>query len=71
MRSGHDRQLIADLAISLTQQFGKGWTHFNALIYIEDPLKRDFFITMAIQERSSTRTLDERIGSLLFERTAI
>lgn len=47
------------------------WTHFKALIYIDEPLKRDFYATMAAQERWSTRTLEERIGSLLFERTAI
>ncbi|WP_456059081.1 PDDEXK nuclease domain-containing protein [Alkanindiges illinoisensis] len=47
------------------------WTHFKTLIYIDEPLKRDFYLTMAIQERWSTRTLDERIGSMLFERTAI
>jgi predicted nuclease of restriction endonuclease-like (RecB) superfamily len=47
------------------------WTHFKALIYIDDTLKREFYMTMAIQERWSTRTLDNRIGALLFERTAI
>ena len=47
------------------------WTHFKALIYIDDPIKREFYSTMTIQERWSTRTLDERIGSMLFERTAI
>ena len=47
------------------------WTHFRYLIAIDDELKRNFYITMATQERWSTRTLDERIGALLFERTAI
>ncbi|MBN6066279.1 DUF1016 domain-containing protein [Aggregatibacter actinomycetemcomitans] len=47
------------------------WSHFKQLVHIEDPIKRDFYATMAAQERWSTRTLDERIGSLLFERTAI
>ncbi|MDM1021517.1 PDDEXK nuclease domain-containing protein [Acinetobacter sp. VNK23] len=47
------------------------WTHFKLFTHIEDPIKRDFYIAITIQERWSTRTLDERIGSLLFERTAI
>ncbi|MBE0370637.1 PDDEXK nuclease domain-containing protein [Pseudoalteromonas aurantia] len=38
---------------------------------IHDPIKRDFYTTMAIQERWSTQTLDERIGAVMFERTAI
>lgn len=47
------------------------WTHIKTLIYIDDPLKRDFYSQMAICEHWSTRTLDERIGAMLFERTAI
>jgi hypothetical protein len=47
------------------------WTHIRSLMYIDDALKRDFYITMASQERWSTRTLNERIDSQLFERTAI
>ena len=47
------------------------WTHIRQLLVIDEPIKRDFYATMAIQERWSTRTLDERIGALLFERTAI
>jgi len=47
------------------------WSHFVQLCSIDDELKRNFYITMATQERWSTRTLDERIGALLFERTAI
>lgn len=47
------------------------WTHFKLLLHINDPIKREFYTTMTIQERWSTRTLDERIGSMLFERTAI
>lgn len=47
------------------------WTHFVQLASVENPLAREFYATMAMQEKWSTRTLDERIGSLLFERTAI
>jgi predicted nuclease of restriction endonuclease-like (RecB) superfamily len=47
------------------------WTHIKTLIYIDDPLKRDFYLQMCQQERWSTRTLQERLDSMLFERTAL
>ena len=47
------------------------WSHLKALIYIDDPLKRDFYIEMCRVERWSVRQLQERINSLLYERTAI
>lgn len=47
------------------------WTHFRTLIYIGDPLKRDFYLQMCQQEGWSTRTLQERLDSQLFERTAL
>lgn len=47
------------------------WTHFKTLIPIEDPLKREFYAEMCRVERWSTRTLHERIDSMLYERTAI
>ncbi|MGR6647385.1 DUF1016 N-terminal domain-containing protein, partial [Avibacterium paragallinarum] len=64
-------ETFSDLEIIHALRGKLSWTHFKALIYIDDPLKRDFYATMAAQERWSTRTLEERIGSLLFERTAI
>lgn len=47
------------------------WTHFRTLIYIDDPLKRDFYLQMCQQEGWSTRTLQQRLDSMLFERTAL
>ena len=47
------------------------WSHLKLLIYIDDPLKREFYITMAIQERWSVRTFSEYMDSMLFERTAL
>jgi predicted nuclease of restriction endonuclease-like (RecB) superfamily len=47
------------------------WTHFKALIYIDDPLKRDFYAQMSQLEGWSTRVLSERIDAMLFERTAL
>lgn len=48
-----------------------GWTHLKQLISIEDPLKRDFYMELCRLERWSTRTLKKKMGSMLFERTAI
>jgi predicted nuclease of restriction endonuclease-like (RecB) superfamily len=48
-----------------------GWTHFRSLIYLDDPLKRDFYAEMCRLERWSTRTLDRKIAGMLFERTAL
>jgi predicted nuclease of restriction endonuclease-like (RecB) superfamily len=48
-----------------------GWTHFLHIIRVDDPLKRDFYAEMCRLERWSTRTLDKKIGGMLFERTAL
>ena len=48
-----------------------GWTHFRQIIYLDDPLKRDFYTEMCRIERWSTRTLEKKIGGMLFERTAL
>jgi predicted nuclease of restriction endonuclease-like (RecB) superfamily len=47
------------------------WTHFKEIIYIDDPLKRDFYAEMCRIERWSTRTLHVKIQGMLYERTAL
>ncbi len=47
------------------------WSHIKSLIYIDDEIKRTFYIEMCKIEKWSTRTLRERINSMLYERTAI
>ncbi|MDP7008172.1 MAG: PDDEXK nuclease domain-containing protein [Phycisphaerales bacterium] len=47
------------------------WSHIKLIISIKDPLKRDFYIEMCKQEQWSVRRLNERINSMLFERTSI
>jgi predicted nuclease of restriction endonuclease-like (RecB) superfamily len=47
------------------------WTHFRELIALEDPLKREFYAEMCRAERWSTRTLQDQIKRLVYERTAI
>lgn len=59
----------AEIVSALRRQLS--WTHFKALIYLDDPLKREFYAEMCRIERWSTRTLQERIQSMLYERTAL
>ena len=47
------------------------WTHLRTLIYLDDDLKRAFYLEMCRLERWSTRTLRAKINGMLFERTAI
>jgi len=47
------------------------WTHFRILMYLDDPLKREFYAQMCRLERWSTRTLNEKIQSMLYERSAL
>jgi predicted nuclease of restriction endonuclease-like (RecB) superfamily len=47
------------------------WTHLKQVIYLDDPLKRDFYTEMCRLERWSTRTLEQKMASMLFERTAL
>lgn len=58
-----------EIVSTLWRQFS--WSHIKELIYIDEPLKRDFYIEMCKIEKWSVRTLRERINSMLFERTAI
>jgi predicted nuclease of restriction endonuclease-like (RecB) superfamily len=48
-----------------------GWTHLRQIIALDDSLKRDFYAEMCRLERWSTRTLEKKIGGMLFERTAL
>ncbi len=47
------------------------WTHLRTIMYLENELKRDFYIQMTRLENWSTRALNDKIDSMLFERTAI
>jgi hypothetical protein len=100
-RAEYGRQVIANLAKELTQEYGQGWssqqlrhclrvaeifpsdnifsavrrdltwTHIKTLIYLENDVKRDFYIELCKVENWSSRQLQERIRSMLYERTAI
>jgi len=57
---------------SLLGEFkGLSWTHIITLLPIKDNLKREFYATLCQKERWSTRTLQDRINSMLYERTAL
>jgi predicted nuclease of restriction endonuclease-like (RecB) superfamily len=47
------------------------WSHIRQLIYIDDELKREFYVQMCVLESWSVRQLSERTQSMLYERTAI
>lgn len=47
------------------------WSHFLQVISIEEKVKRQFYLTMAADQRWSKRTLKAKIDGMLYERTAI
>ena len=47
------------------------WTHIKTIIYIDDTIKREFYIDMCKMEKWSSRQLQERVNSMLYECTAI
>ena len=64
-------EVFADEEIVSALRRQLSWTHFKELIYLDDPLKRDFYAEICRVERWSTRTLSHKIGHLLYERTAV
>jgi predicted nuclease of restriction endonuclease-like (RecB) superfamily len=60
-----DEEIVSALRRQLS------WTHIKTLIYIDDELKRSFYIEMCKLEKWGTRILQERVNSMLYERTAI
>jgi predicted nuclease of restriction endonuclease-like (RecB) superfamily len=100
-RAEYGKEIVKNLAISLTKKYGKGWsdrkllhcirsaytfneneivyavriqltwTHLRSLMFIDDELKRKFYLEMTRIEHWDTRTLDKKIDSLFYERTAL
>lgn len=60
-----DRKIVYALSRQLS------WTHLRQIIYLDDPLQREFYTQMCRIERWSTRTLQDKIQGMLYERTAI
>jgi predicted nuclease of restriction endonuclease-like (RecB) superfamily len=57
------------IVATLSQQLG--WSHFKEIIPLDGDLKRDFYAEMCRIERWSVRMLRQKIGGMLFERTAL
>ena len=47
------------------------WTHLRSLMSVEDKLKRNFYLEMSRIEHWDTRTLDQKIDAMLYERTVL
>jgi hypothetical protein len=60
-----DEQILASLSQELS------WSHFIELLPIKDPLARDFYAEMCRIERWDVRTLRQKIGGMLYQRTAL
>jgi predicted nuclease of restriction endonuclease-like (RecB) superfamily len=58
-----------EIVVLLIRQLS--WSHIKLLIPIEEPIKRNFYIEICKLEKWSVRTFQDRINSMLFERTAI
>jgi hypothetical protein len=64
-------QAFPDIQIVTPVVSKLSWSHFLQVIPIEDDLKRQFYLTMAADQRWSKRTLKAKIDGMLYERTAI
>ena len=58
-----------EIVYAVRRQFS--WTHIRSLMFIEEPLARQFYMEMCRIEHWDTRTLEAKIDSKLFERTSI
>ncbi|HDT15494.1 MAG TPA: DUF1016 domain-containing protein [Firmicutes bacterium] len=57
------------IVVTLSRQLS--WSHFVAILPVKEKLARDYYAQMCRIERWSVRTLRDKIGSMLFERTAL
>jgi len=64
-------EVFPDAAVVRVLSVTLSWTHLRRIIYLDAPLKRDFYAEMCRIERWNTRTLNQKVQSMLFERTAL
>jgi predicted nuclease of restriction endonuclease-like (RecB) superfamily len=64
-------EVFPDIEIVHALRSQLSWTHLRCIIPMDDALKRDFYIEMCRMEKWSSRQLQDRIQSMLYERTAI
>ena len=60
-----DEQIVSTLSRQLS------WSHYKEVIYLKQPLQREFYTEMCRVEQWSVRTLRDKISGMLFERTAL
>jgi predicted nuclease of restriction endonuclease-like (RecB) superfamily len=60
-----DSEIVSTLSRQLS------WSHFKEVIYLKQPLQKEFYAEICRVERWSVRTLRKKIDSMLYERTAI
>ena len=60
-----DKEIVYTLCRQLS------WSHFRSVVPLENNLQREFYLTMAADQKWSVRTLKAKIDGMLFERTAI
>ncbi len=60
-----DEQIVYTLCRELS------WSHLRLVMFMDEPLKREFYIEMCKLEKWSFRAFRERIQSMLYERTAL
>ena len=59
----------AQIVSTLSRQLS--WSHFVEVVPLKDELQREFYAEMCRMERWSVRTLRQKIGGMLYERTAL
>ena len=64
-------EVFPDGEIVSTASRQLGWSHFQEVIYLDDQLRREFYVELCRAERWSVRTLRAKVQSMLFERTAL
>lgn len=62
------RQLYLAYPIRHTLCAELSWSHYRLIIRIDDPVRRDFYVRSAVEERWTVRQLDRQIHSFCYER---
>ncbi len=63
--------LFPDINIVSTLSTQLSWSHFVEILPLKNELQREFYLSMAAEERWGIRVLRSKIDSMLFERTAL
>ena len=64
-RAKYGEKIVSTLSRQLS------WSHFKEIIYLKQPLQREFYAEMCRIEQWSVRSLRDKISGMLFERTAL